>query len=238
MRSLLIVLFIISAAGNSFGQKTLTKQPPTKGSAPIIRTPPTFPDSMKQEDASTSRSDLQSLKQEKVFQDLNSTLMAVQNQLPAELTVRYKAAKDELDRLNARGVTLPKIILWSLNEDAKLIRKYKSTEKREYASAAFTHIQNVARAEDSAEEVKVTVVTVNSQGRRRNGFEVCYTATEWVDLDDPPTQTFGYPSKSTENLPKTNWTFWSRDFNDRAKVGDKSAKRIDKDQTVSIGIPH
>jgi hypothetical protein len=164
----------------------------------------------------------------------------VENQIRSsnpELSNDFKRTKDDLEKLqNNKGGSVPKLILWSLDKDARLIRLYETTGDKTYASAAFQNVRTVTAS--SSENATVTVDTVNSQGRPKKGFEICYTYAEWADLKNPPYLCFAQPSESSEDLLKDiTYSFWSRDFQDQKKVGDKTPKYVDANKTFSIGIP-
>lgn len=246
------LIFVVSAImiASTIYSQTATQElgkprrPPKEVSSPGVRTPTTFPRSdleIREDTRPLTAARLPAFNQDRVFGNLNSAFGEVERIVSdgrPELYSDFKAARVDFEKLTAfKGEPLPNLTLWSLIEDAGMIREYATTRDQKYAAAAFKHVRSIARAKNPADKANVTVITVNNRGRRRNGFEICYTAAEWSDLANPPTLTFPKPSGSSENLPKTNWTFWSRNFQDPSKVGPKTSKSVDGEETLSIGIP-
>jgi hypothetical protein len=161
--------------------------------------------------------------------------------VPDDIRELYGEAKSDLiklDSLRNNDARLPKMILWGLDQDADLLREYQKTKDSSFARAALTHVRHIANVNVQAAEVQVTAHTVNARGRRKRGYEICYTYAEWADLANPPILTFPNPSSSSELLPQADYVFWSRSFQDANKEGPKTPKKIEADtRDISMGIP-
>jgi hypothetical protein len=132
---------------------------------------------------------------------------------------------------------LTQITLWSLNEDIKFLDEYSSSGDSDYLKASVNDVKSTIRANQLSgsreKEVSVTARTVPN-----DGYQVCYSPSDWDDLDDPPTLCFDDPSTSTEIMPKDkSFTIWSRDYNDASKVGAPSPLITDASKRISIGSP-
>ena len=227
---LLIIFILIFATGACTNENNKRDQPPPSPSASRI-----------DQNSGLTIASLPPIPQAQVFANLNLALKndSIEKRLSTNkpLIPKFKAAQEDLDKIAAlEKKPLPKVLLWTLHSDAEMIQYYTIGGDERYATAAFNHLSSVANAPDPQNEANVTVITVNHQGQRQDGFQICYLPAEWEGLSVAPL-VFPNPSGSSETLPKTNWVFWSKDFVVPSKVGAKAPKNIDKDQSLSIGIP-
>ena len=228
---IMFTLMFATAACTSNGNKNRSIQP-----SPAPSTPPRSGD-----DTGITSAGLPALPQAQVFANLNLAFRndSIDKRLAMQkaFVPEFEAARENFEKISAlEKKTLPKVLLWTLNADAEMIQYYAIGGDEKYATAAFNHLNSVARAPDPENEANVTVITVNHQGQRQDGFQICYLPAEWEGLSVSPL-VFPNPSGSSETLPKTNWMFWSKDFVNSSKVGAKTSKNIDKNQSLSIGIP-
>jgi len=242
---ILLIFLVLTLSATAFSQEKLktTAQPPGNPSLPM--TPPIFGPSAKKADspAAFSIASLPAIQTDSVSENVRKAMDVAREPkmgISEELRKKFDEADSNRQQIFAfRAKSLPKVLLWTLYGDAELIRHFSTTGNEKFAFAAFNHLATVANwanASDGARAANVTVTTVDSHGQSQGGFQICYLPSDWASLNINPL-VFPDPSKSSETLPKTNWTFWSRDFQDPSKVGVQTPKNIDKDQTFSIGIP-
>jgi|KBSSwiStaDraftv2_1062776.scaffolds.fasta_scaffold207451_3 hypothetical protein len=239
----LIILTVALSIGVQAQQskRTISPKPPDVDRLPSLTTPPTFPASeagRSDKTTSITAAKLPVVQQEKVYSNLNEAFERAKNirTFQGSLASKLELAKADYENLlGRRDKPIPNLLLWTLNGDAELVRHYARTGQAKYAIAAFNHLRSLASAGVQG-EANVTVVTVNGKGKPEGGYQICYLPAEWVDLNISPT-VFPSPSDSSETLPKANWAFWSRDFQDQKREGHRTTKFIDKDQNLSIGIP-
>jgi len=151
------------------------------------------------------------------------------------ITGAKEAELKDLDILANKKLT--QITLWSLNEDTKFLGEYRSSSDSDYLRASINDVKSTIRANQQSgskeKEVSITVQTIP-----KNGYQIMWTLSDWIDLDNPPALPFGNPSEATESFPKgKSITLWSRDYSNANKVGPKTPCITDVSKSISIGSP-
>jgi hypothetical protein len=182
------------------------------------------------------------LKTAKLINEFNASLNSAKAfalQHSDQSSTEYIKYKDQefggLDVL--RKKQLSGITQWALAEDIKLLDQYVATGDFIFLKASLDNVSSLLDAQQPT-TIKERTVTITVSTVPEPGYQVCYTMSEWKDLEQPPTRSFPRKSTSSEDMPADrSFTFWAMSYEDSSQVGPRTTHVTNKSESIDVGCP-